>query len=198
MKKPTASLRYSIFALVLFPLIIFAQSGVSFAINGKFYHDIELISVEGGIAQFKTREGKVSAPWSSLPTSVQNSNSKLKAALEERAKATKIEVEERAKEVEKNGERFTAKVLQALGEGLLLQVWPDDRTILLRGVVEQFADGEVVSGWYKPDGVAKYTSVLGAEVTVRAYVTSKKLVLVPKLPPSSRSPVSSLRRVGGG
>jgi len=68
-------------------------SGVALAINGKFYHDLKLVSVTGGVAEFESMEGAVSALWTSLPDSYQKQHATEKAVFEARAREAKVEAE---------------------------------------------------------------------------------------------------------
>lgn len=51
-----------------------------FAVNGKFYHDIRLVRIEGGIAELASNEGTVRTSWDNLPHVFQHAYATEKAA----------------------------------------------------------------------------------------------------------------------
>lgn len=143
--------------------------GVAFAINGKFYHDLELVSVDGGIAEFQSKEGKVSAPWSSLPAAFQRSNADQKVKLEARAKAAKVEAET---------PRMRIQVVQVFPNGVLADQMKEE--FISTGRASSMASiggGGGVSGGdvivYRPSGkiifLAGVTGLAdGAKLSIRA------------------------------
>ena len=133
--------------------------GVAFAINGKFYHDLELVSVESGIAEFNSKEGKISAPWASLPAAFQRSHANEKAELEKSAAAAKIEAET---------PRMHIQVIQVLPNGVLADVMNSE--IIETGRASSLArigGGGGVSGGsvvvYRPSGKTIFVAGVAGE-----------------------------------
>lgn len=86
--------------------------------------------------------------------------------------------------------RIEGKVLQVIRDGLLLSNWSNytlepygafggshymRRNLLVVGATDGFVDGEFFSGVVYPAGTHRYTSVMGASLTVHRYATSAKL-----------------------
>ena len=97
---------------------------------------MNLVAVRDGIASFESDEGKVSAPWTSLPTTFQTAHAKDRATLEANAKAAAIEAETPTAHI---------KVLQITPDGVLadyLHEWQGPSSESSLGAVGGGAAGE--------------------------------------------------------
>ena len=63
------------------------SSGKTLYINGKFYHDLKMISFKYGVATFDCKEGRVSAVWAYLPSFDRRPFEKEKADFETKGKS---------------------------------------------------------------------------------------------------------------
>lgn len=131
--------------------------GVAFAINGKFYHDLELVSVQSGIAEFNSKEGKISAPWSSLPAAFQKSHANEKTELEKSAAAAKVEAET---------PKMHIQVIQVLPNGVLADLmkeefvsWGKSNNRVFNGGAVSGGDGVV----YHPSGKMIFVAGIAGE-----------------------------------
>ena len=137
MKQTIASIA-SIFA---FHISIFAgpldrdstPQGVTFAINGKFYHDLKLVSVIGDVAEFESKEGRVSAAWLSLPVSYQAQHAKEKAAFAEEKAALEARLKAANVDPKAVRVRIFGKVEKTGKIGLLVNCPQIDDTSVYRG-----------------------------------------------------------------
>lgn len=89
----------------------------TFALNGKFYHNVKIISVHDGLADLDTKEGDISVTWSSLPLNFQSKHANEKIKLEEHAAAKA----ERAANKAAGIVHLVGRVLQKVPEGILIR-----------------------------------------------------------------------------
>lgn len=159
------------------------SAGEAFVINGKFYHNLELIAVHEGVADFKCKEGSVSAPWSSLPEIYQRHHAKEKAELETprmhleviQVLPTGILADHLKGEDVSGGVSSSAGVGGGGGVGRGgVRYRLSGKNIFVQGISD-LVDKDRVVIRAKRDGVYTYQDTGGARRTVEKWVFTEKL-----------------------
>lgn len=129
--------------------------------HGVVYHVTDVVEAYDEMVILATDRGPLKMPSNDLPPSVVKRfgakiEKSIQAAAAEKRKALGIE-------------DVSGKVVQVVGDALLLRRISDDKMILLRGYKAQAVDGDFVRAEAQADGVFQYKTVLGAASTVRAF-----------------------------
>lgn len=176
-------------------------TGIAVFSDGVAHHNCKAISCDGKSVHFASNEGEFDMEWKTIPSDVQKrilpDVQKLVAAWKAAHTATAddqpVVVEAKITQIVSSGALVSAQYHKMEDRTFhtgywdkIRHVWVGDTVkpvdvlqplgdVFIAGDFSKFADGETWSGTVWPAGVSHFTTVLGAERSVRRWAMSREL-----------------------